>query len=281
MKAIAKILAGALLLTGVVLLLFSVSPVYRFAAPKPFEGPDIYNPYADLDTTLGWTRANFHTHTRVDGPLNECPEYPAVVYDDYAKLGYGILAFSNHNALTRHPYDSTLEIRVYEHGYSLFKFHKLVFAPSRVLWFDHLLPLFPSQKQWQYDLLGGDADFLVMNHPDRTLHTTARSMALLTGYRFMEADSGISTELRHWDEALSAGHYSGILTNDDCHDSRNHKRIARRCNYLNTPSARYEDVRKTLLSGCHYAMRVPDFGEGDWKVKRAENGQLPFIRAIG
>lgn len=273
--------ASLFVLLALVICVFSVSPIYDFSAPEPFCGPDIYNPYAGLPDRPKWKRANFHAHTRVDNLLNECPEYPAVVYDDYMKLGYDILAFSNHNLLTRHPYDSTLQINVYEHGYSLFKFHKLVFNPSRMMLYDHLLPLFVSQKQWQYDYLSRNADFLVMNHPDRTMLTTPRSMRLLTGYRFMEADSGISTELLHWDEALSAGHYSHCLINDDCHDSGDHRKIGRRCSWLATHSARYEDVKATLLAGAFYSMRVPDFGDGDWRIKYAANDSLPRVEAIG
>ena len=266
---------------ALLIVVFSVSPIYDFEREAVFSGPDIYDPYASLPENPDWKRANFHTHTRVDNILNECPEYPAVVYDDYMKMGYDVLTFSNHNQLTGHPFDSTLQVSVYEHGYSIFKFHKLVFNPSRMMLYDHLLPLLVSQKQWQYDYLGRNADFIVMNHPDRTLHTTARSMQLLTGYRLMEADSGASTELCHWDEALSDGHYSHCLINDDCHDSGNHRKIARRCSWLNTESARYEDLKKVLLEGCFYSMRVPDFGDGDWNVKIAENDRLPEIKAIG
>ena len=277
----AKLLASLVPVLVIVICLFSFSPIYNFGSPEPFSGPDIYNPYAALDTAAGWKRANFHTHTRVDNILNECPEYPGAVYDDYKKLGYDILAFSNHNQLTTHPYDPELQVNVYEHGYSVFKFHKLVFNPRHMLLYDHILPLLVSQKQWQYDYLSHDADFIVMNHPDRTLHTTVNSMRRLTGYRFMEADSGVSTELRHWDEALSAGHYSHCLINDDCHDSGNHRKIARRCNWIQAPSARYEDFKPALLAGCFYSMRIPDFGDGDWDVKYACNAGLPRIIDIG
>ena len=277
----AKALASLFPALLIIICVFSVSPIYNFSTPQPFSGPDIYNPYSGLDTTARWLRANFHTHTRVDNILNECPEYPDVVYNDYMRLGYDILTFSNHNQLTVHPFDSTLQVNVYEHGYSIFKFHKLVFNPSRMVLYDHILPLFVSQKQWQYDYLSRNADFIVMNHPDRTLHTTPRSMRLLSGYRFMEADSGNGTDLLHWDEALSAGHYSHCLINDDCHDSGNHRKIARRCNWLQAPSAQYEDFKPALLKGCFYSMRIPDFGDGDWDVKYSENASLPGISNIG
>lgn len=281
MEIALKTLASAFLLLALAICIFSVSPIFNFAPAKPFSGPDIYNPYAGLSARPEWERANFHTHTRVDNVLNECPDYPAEVYADYMKYGYDILAFSNHNRLTLHPFDSTLQINVYEHGYGLFKFHKLVFNPSRMLLYDHLLPLLNSQKQWQYDYLSRNADFIVMNHPDRTAAMSARTMSQLTGYRLMEADCGVSTALLHWDEALSAGHYSHCLINDDCHNSGAHAKVARRCTWLNTPSARYGDVKETLLAGRFYSMRVPDFGNGDMSAKLAGNRSLPRIEYIG
>ena len=129
----AKALASLFPALLIIICVFSVSPIYNFSTPQPFSGPDIYNPYSGLDTTARWLRANFHTHTRVNNILNECPEYPDVVYNDYKRLGYDILTFSNHNQLTVHPFDSTLQVNVYEHGYSIFKFHKLVFNPSRMV----------------------------------------------------------------------------------------------------------------------------------------------------
>lgn len=275
--------AAALLLLLILLIatLSEFSPIYNFEQPRPFSGPDIYDPYATVDTTWGWKRANFHTHTRVDNILNECPEYPDVVYADYMKLGYDILTFSNHNLLTGHPVDSALQVNVYEHGINLFKLHKLVFEPTRMILHDPLIPFLPSQKQFEYDYLSRNADFICMNHPDRTNMMTPRSMRLLTGYRLMEADSGPSTELERWDEALSAGHYSHCITDDDCHDSGNHRKIGIRCSWQNAPDATWPSLRDALISGRFYSMRVPDFGDGDWEEKYRRNAELPRVAAIG
>jgi hypothetical protein len=106
-------------------------------------------------------------------------------------------------------------------------------------------------------------------------------MEKLSGYELMELDTGRSTENEYWDWALSAGHYSFGLANDDLHKPDLTRKIARRCNFLCTPSGRYEDLKKTLLGGCFYAMRVPDYGHGDWKVKYEKNRELPSILAIG
>lgn len=259
----------------------SVSPVYKFDDPAPFEGPDIFNPYRNLDTALCWKRANFHTHTRVDGIFNECEYYPAEVYDALEKFGYDIVTFSNHNRLTVHPFDPSLQVNVYEHGYNLFKYHKLVFGSDKVNRFDHLLPLFAFQKQFQLDLLGKDSDLIQLNHPLRTDALSRAQMEKLGGYRIMELDSGKSTENEYWDWALSAGHYSFALAGDDLHYPDRTSRIAVRCSFLCTPSASYEDIYATLQDGCYYSMRVPDYGNGDWDVKYAENMYLPYIEDIG
>ena len=277
-----KTLAALVLIALLAVFVTSVSPIYDFAEPRPFSGPDIFNPYRDGgDSAFCWKRANFHTHTRVKGILNECEHWPDETDAAYRKFGYDIVTFSNHNELTVHPYDPLLQVNVYEHGYNLFKYHKLVFGCSDVNLFDHLVPLFASQKQFQLDLLGKESDFIQMNHPLRTIGTSEDHMRKLGGYRIMELDSGKSKENEYWDWALSAGHYSFGLANDDLHFPDRSSAIAVRCNFLCCPSARYEDIRKTLLGGCYYAMRVPDYGRGDWEVKYERNRHLPSIERIG
>lgn len=275
--------ASVVLLLVLAILVTSVSPIYSFRKPQPFSGPDIFNPYSALDTVQGWKRANFHTHTRVKGPFppNEAEAWPQETYDVYEGLGYDIVTFSNHNELTVHPFDQALQVNVYEQGYSPFKFHKLVFGSQKVIHWDPLLPILTSQMQFELDYLGKGSDFIQVNHPYRTIGLTKVDMEKLSGYEIMELDTHVSTQNEYWDQALSAGHYSFGLANDDLHHARNPHLIAIRCNFLCTPSARYEDLKHTLLTGCYYAMRVPDYGNGDWDIKREKNHQLPAIRQIG
>jgi hypothetical protein len=282
-RILLKIVYSVLVLLFLGILATSVSPIYDFRAPQAFSGPDIFNPYRDLDTAYCWKRTNLHTHTRVKGPFppNECEEWPDETWAEYAKFGYDIVTFSNHNELTAHPFDSTLQVNVYEQGYSPFKFHKLVFGSDRVRHYDPILPLLASQKQFELDRLGRGSDFIQINHPYRTVGTSRRHMEALSGYELMELDTGISTENEYWDWALSAGHYSFGVANDDFHHIDHSGNIAVRCNFLCTPSGRYEDLKKTLLGGCFYAMRVPDYGDGDWDVKYAKNRELPFVEDIG
>ena len=105
-------------------------------------------------------------------------------------------------------------------------------------------------------------------------------MKALSGYEIMELDTHVSTQNEYWDQALSAGHYSFGLANDDLHHAREAGKIAIRCNFLCTPSARYEDIKNTLLGGCYYAMRVPNYGDGDWEEKIEKNHNLPAVSNI-
>jgi len=259
----------------------SLSPIYRFAEPKAFSGPDIFDPYRHFNTEFGWKRTNFHTHTRVDGLFNECGFYPDAVLDAYDKFGYDIVTFSNHNSLTEHPRHDSLQVNVYEHGYNLFKFHKLVFGCSKVCPYDNLLPILASQRQAQIDLLGKGADLVQLNHPFRTNMTSRGTMRALEGYGLIELDSGVSTEQEYWDWALSAGHYSFATASDDLHYPDRSDRMAVRCSFLNCPDGRYDSILGCLRDGAFYCMRVPDYGEGDWNIKYECNRTLPKVDTIG
>lgn len=280
-RKIVKTITAIILISLMAVVATSITPIYDFAEPSPFAGPDIFNPYRNIDSTHCWKKANFHVHTRVDGILNECDYTPAEVYDFHQKLGYDIVTFSNHNELTTHPFDSTLQVNVYEHGYNFFKYHKLVFGSTSVNRFDHLLPLLASQRQFQMNMLDKESDIIQYNHPLRTTLTTKEQMEKVCGYDIMELDCGKSTENIFWDWALSAGHYSFGLANDDLHYPDKTSRIARRCNFLCTPSATYNDIKNTLLDGCYYSMRIPDYGDGDWDIKIEKNHHLPFVKDIG
>ena len=280
-KFLAKAIVSLLMVALLAIVVTSFSLVYNFQEPTPFSGNDIFNPYRNLDTAHCWKRANFHTHTRVDGLLNECNYTPEQTLEFYDQLGYDIVTFSNHNALTSHPTDSSLQVNLYEHGYNLCKFHKLVFGSSKVWHFDNLLPIFTSQKQFQIEQLKQQGDIIVLNHPLRTNSLSNNQLEKIGGYNIIELDSGKSTENSYWDAALSAGRYSFGIANDDLHHPDRTRAIAIRCNLLCTPTAEYNDIRTTLLDGCYYSMRVPDYGDGDWEQKREQNSHLPYIRNIG
>lgn len=276
-----KSLYAILIIVLMIVVATSGSYIYDFAEPTPFSGPDIFNPYSNIDTAHCWKKANFHTHTRVEGILNECKYWPGDVYKVYEKLGYDIVTFSNHNELTTHPFDSTLQVNVYEHGYNFFKFHKLVFGSKETNSYDQLLPFLPSQMQLQLDILAKESDVIQFNHPLHTLSATKNAMEKLCGYDIIEIDCERSTECEYWDWALSAGHYSYGLAGDDLHNPDDTHRVAKRCSFICSPSATYDDIKQTLLGGCYYSMRVPDYGHGDWDIKTEKNLNMPYIKEIG
>ena len=61
-----KMLYAMLLIALMVVVATSGTLIYDFAEPEPFSGPDIFNPYRNMDTTHCWKKANFHTHSRVE-----------------------------------------------------------------------------------------------------------------------------------------------------------------------------------------------------------------------
>ena len=270
------VLVLLLLLTAVVVT--SVTLVYDFQEPTPFSGENIYNPYRCFDKSISWKRANFHTHTRVDGLLNECEYSPEQTIEAYEPYGYHIITLSNHNKITPHPAADT---KVYEHGYNIAKFHKLVFGADKVWGFDNLLPIFASQKQMQIDILSKQSDIVVVNHPLRTHTMTHNQLAKIGGYRIIELDSGKSTENEYWDAALSAGRYSFGIANDDLHHPERSRAIAVRSNMLNTSGDSHSEICRVLNEGNFYAMRTPDYGDGNWEVKAVKNHAIPYIYNIG
>ena len=280
LRVLRKVVVAIALLAAAATVITSVSPIYNFKEAHPFSGPDIYNPYADFDSLNSWKRANFHTHSRIEGFNNECKYWPAEVLATYESLGYDIVTFSNHNEQTAHPKGKAFQSNGYEHGYNLFKYHKLAYGAKDVWHFDHIFPILASQKQFQLSQLSGEADIVQLNHPLRTPTLSKSQLEKLSGYKLIELDSGKSTENEYWDWALSAGHYSFGVANDDLHYPDQSGKIAIRCNFLCTPSTKYEDVLATLKKGCFYSMRLPDYGNGNWEIKREKNKAVPHIKDI-
>lgn len=63
LAALGKTVVALILIALLAVFVTSVSPIYDFSEPKPFSGPDIFNPYkrAGEDSAFCWKRANFHT----------------------------------------------------------------------------------------------------------------------------------------------------------------------------------------------------------------------------
>ncbi|MDR0510770.1 MAG: hypothetical protein LBH06_06730 [Rikenellaceae bacterium] len=271
-----------LLLLGWMLWGFLVAPVYRFAGPKPFAGENIYDPYSGLDTATQWRKANFHAHSKLNGGLTNGAKLPKDVVWDYRSYDYDIIGISNYNHITQwEPVARTeYHIPVYEHGINLFKYHQLIFGAGSLNSVDIMLPVTRWQKQYLLNRLGRRADLLCVNHPNFTLCFSPNEMRYLTGYRCMEAESGMARSSVYWDNALSSGIPSFDLAGDDSHNTDRPHDIATDCNFLATPSLKYADVLETLRAGRYYAMKIPNFGDGDTTVKRAAIRNLPRVESV-
>ena len=276
-----RVLASLVIIFALAILVTSFSRMYDFAPAQPFSGDDIFNPYAEFNPDVEWKRTSLHTHTRVKGPLNECEFSADETWAKYQDFGYDIVGISNHNEITPHPAKEQ-DIRIYEHGYNLRNFHKLVIGTNRVNRFDALLPVFASQAQWQLEMLGDECEVLQLNHPSRSSLLDSTRLVRIAGYDIMEL-SGVTTYLEnlHYDWALSAGRYSFALLNDDLHYPDRSGRFAVRCSFLGAKSNTTKDVLATLKNGCFYSMRIPDYGEGDWTIKQQRNAELPSVTNIG
>ncbi|MGL5637324.1 MAG: hypothetical protein ACRCXV_03955, partial [Bacteroidales bacterium] len=78
-----------------------------------------------------------------------------------------------------------------------------------------------------------------------------------------------------WDEALSSGHASFIVANDDSHNINKLYQLARNVTFVNVNSTKYTDLTDALKRGSTYGLKVPNFGDGDWEIKKAKNDSLP------
>jgi hypothetical protein len=276
-----RVFVTILFVVAVAIVATSFSAIYDFASPAPFSGDDIFNPYSEFDPNITWKRTSLHTHTRVEGPLNECEFTATETVEKYHDFGYDIVGISNHNEITPHP-DSAQDIGIYEHGYNLRNFHKLVIGAEAVNRFDALYPISASQAQYQLDILRQECKILQLNHPSRSALLDSARLTKICGYDIMEL-SGVNAYLenKHWDWALSAGRYSFALLNDDLHYPDRSSRFAVRCSFLGAKEVTIDDIVTTLNNGCFYSVRVPDYGNGNWEVKETKNKTLPTIENIG
>lgn len=280
-RATWRIVVSILFVAILAIAVTSFYAIYRFSPATPFAGEDIFNPYSTFDPTIEWKRTSLHTHTRVDGILNECDFTAEETLNKYLDYGYDIVGISNHNKITPHP-DSKQDIGIYEHGYNMRNFHKLVIGTKRVNRFDALYPISASQAQYQLDMLASECNVLQLNHPSRSALMDSARLTKIGGYDIMEL-SGFNAYLenKHWDWALSAGRYSFALLNDDLHHPDRSNKFALRCSYLGAKEATSEEIVSTLKSGNFYSVRIPNYGNGDWTIKLEKNQSIPIIKNIG
>ncbi len=241
---------AALAVGGLLLLPYLVAPIYSFPEPAAFAGRAIYNPYD------GWRgpakRVNLHAHGSAWGGLTSGEQPAAAVAQRYRDLGYDVAGVSNYHHIA--ALDGVDAFPVYEHGFSIGKYHQLAIGARRVEWFDFPLWQSLSHRQFVLDRVHGSADLVSLNHPDSRGAYGRGALRYLAGYELIELLNGPFVAEAIWDEALSSGHAVWAVGNDDTHDLEDPKRTARAWTMVDAPSADQPHVIDALRAGHSYAV---------------------------
>lgn len=230
---------------------YACAPIYRFAAPRPFAGHRLFNPYAGLHGR--WLRANLHAHGRAWYGLTNGRQHDREVIQAYRDHGYDIAGISDYFHIAAH--EGVPSMPLYEHGLNIGKHHQVAIGARSVAWFD--LPLWQgvSQKQYVIDRVKASAELVALAHPSIMPGGYSPSdLAALTGYDLFEVVNGRFAADQLWDDALSAGHAVWAIGDDDTHDVTDPNRMAVAWNMIDAPSTSDADVIAALRSGRMYVV---------------------------
>ncbi len=218
---------GRFFITVVILLsacLYIRCSIYSFQETSPFQGSHLYNPYGG-NSSGSWSKANFHTHAIAWGRITNGHQTPEEIIDVYKNLGYDILSISNYHNIKEVTGSAMKSIPVYEHGYNIFKTHRLVFEPSRVNFFD--LPFFQTtnMKQSVINALANESTCIALNHPVKRNGYPDKDLEKLSGYDLMEVLNHSANSAVKWDVVLSAGKPVWCVGNDDMHNAEKESEV--------------------------------------------------------
>lgn len=208
---------AALLL--LVALLYVTAPQYAFAPAEPFIGHAWYNPYGALSADgARWLQANFHAHSRAWGGTTNGRHSPAHVAAAYAAMGYDIIGISNYHQLPAQTGTSPV-FPVFEHGWNLWKSHRLALGAQRVVWRDYPLGQLVHHKQDMIHRLRAAGAVVAIAHPAMHGGHSQRDFTRLSGFDAIEVlNHFLPPAEAEWDAALSHGRAAWVLANDDSHD---------------------------------------------------------------
>lgn len=278
-KILKKIVKGFLLGILFILLLLYIpylwSPIYNFDEPKPFFGELIYNPYKDIDTAK-WEKALLHGHTKswsgiTDGNTSE-KEY----IQTYKTLGYEIIGISNYQKFTVESQIGDEQLNNYEHGYGITKNHHLILGGQKVCWWDFFYYQTLHQKQYMLHRLLTTADFVAINHPRFSRAMYVSDMKYLSDYHCLEVLNKFSNSVDYWDTALSAGKPVFLTANDDVHNVKNIRELARRIIFVNADISKKPFI-EALKTGKSYGVDLYHDDKDNLQTKAARIKNLPKL----
>lgn len=261
---------------------YFLCPRYDFAAPAPFRGSRLYNPYEHLDSFRRY-KCNFHAHSRAWLGLTNGNGTEAAVWNRYAALDYDVHCISNYHCISRYNKTDSNYLPAYEHGYNMKKSHYMLLNGSRVRFGDYVFPQTLHNKQRLIHCLApADTALLCINHPSLLHAFTGSDLSRLGGYHCLEVLRGNHTHsYSEWDAALSAGRPVFLMASDDLHDIHNPREIGRNCTFVYAASVRAADIVTGLKAGRSYGMLVgtrPDetFEEKQMRLQRG----LPGLHSV-
>ncbi|MFN4122130.1 MAG: hypothetical protein ACK4GL_02360, partial [Flavobacteriales bacterium] len=165
---------------------------------------------------------------------------------------------SNYHKISRYAEDKTdLYVPMYEHGYNVLKSHYLSINPDKVSYFD--FPLFQSSSHQQkiINQLKANNAIVAMAHPKFGGGRSMKNMRDLVGYHFTEVLNHYRTSAEFYDEALSAGRLTWVMSNDDTHDLEREPTF-KRWNIIFADTAIVDSILHQYTLGRNYAVLSED-----------------------
>lgn len=246
-----------IIITLVLLLLFIISiqyyhtEIYKKQPSLPFSGNHFYNPYQDYLPNP--VKANFHAHSTTHFKITNGAQSPVEIFKAYTDSGYQVASLSNYQSITNNPLTENY-IPVYEHGFSISKYHQLIINAKSVSFFDFVLFQNHHQKQQILKRLKTNNNLVALAHPALNNAVTSNDLKYLRGYDLMEVYTGYSPTSRLWDAALSAGYPIWLLANDDTHNIYKPNDAFRRWNRIYSNESTKNGIVGALAKGCHYGV---------------------------
>jgi len=280
-KILFKTLAWLILILIILFfIIYAVAPVYKFPEYEAFSGDKIYNPYKGMDSTA-WKKANFQVQSRVWlGITNGRHNTNEAIQIIYKQLGYDFIVTSDYMTINTFGAQSKRYIPTYEHGYGIRKTHQVCIGSEKVNWVDYPFYQNISHKQHIINILQRNNDIVALAHPDLRDGYLPEEMKKLTNYDLIEVMNEARMSFNHWDAALSSGHSSFILANDDAHDIFDPTEVGRICTFINTQSLEAEDVLDALKNGNAFGADIAMRKGADFVEKANDHKHLPVLQNV-
>jgi hypothetical protein len=240
----------------------------------------IYNPYIDMNPSQ-WKKANFQIQSRVWwGITNGRKNSSENIYAKYQMLGYNVIGISDYMKINKYGEGKQGYVPVYEHGYNIRKTHQVCIGTKKVFWKDFPLLQNLNNKQYIIDRLRNDNALIFLAHPLFGHGYSTEDMKYLTNYDGIEVLNNQRVSIRHWDAALSAGHYVTIIGDDDGHDLTITDEVGSKCTFINAVTANSDDILAALKNGNAFGADIHYVSGESFEIKADRHKNLPVLSQV-